>query len=144
MNGGVAGWLPRPRLNIDLNTEASVLTDVYMFRFALLHAYTPLPVVLLKEYRGCDINISGRRRTHDCSNVLTHLRFARKNHGISHGKEFGLIWMPWCRDAPQAVVCLGKGCIDATALCDDSAAAAAFVAPADRCIPSHTSHSLHC
>mmetsp|Transcript_21218 Transcript_21218/g.63879 ORF Transcript_21218/g.63879 Transcript_21218/m.63879 type:complete len:457 (+) Transcript_21218:327-1697(+) len=35
-------------------------------------------------------------------------------------------------DAPQAVVCLGKGCIDATALCDDSAAAAAFVAPADR------------
>ncbi len=33
---------------------------------------------------------------------------------------------------PRPVPSLSRGGIDATALCDDSAAAAAFVAPADR------------
>ena len=38
-----------------------------------------------------------------------------------------------CRDTPQLVEALSRGRIDATMLCDDSAAAAAFIAPADRC-----------
>lgn len=40
--------------------------------------------------------------------------------------------MSICRDVPRAVPALSRGSIDAAALCDDSAAAAAFVAPADR------------
>jgi hypothetical protein len=45
------------------------------------------------------------------------------------------------RDVPQRVPTLSRGGIDAAALCDDSAAAAAFVAPADRyaVVPDHRS-----